>query len=473
MSPNLLVLVKKAIAPWTWQSQPDKTPQLHFSQDPVPGVYAITHDNQCFLVAVKPNGKKDAEGLFRKNPKEDSQFHLAKKLGKKATIINTNNTNDNTNGKSTTQSFQDSAVELPTSPFSDAYANSCTGASSISSNSASSYQRSGATAPNLVTFSSSRQSSIRFGEPLRSKDIDNTKSQSTASSVVYHDRVPTLKLPVRPNTMRTKSPYQTPSSSTGGAHFLESFSRSTAFTISTTFLPQKPSLINNNDAIDPVTRVYPKPQGQPRIQIVEPLVKQEAKRPLFTQNTTLPLYTYLAHPKPQPQLGTLAAIDFPGYKFLARPLQTTFSAPHNRHLFADELAAMTTFRDACPAFNISRSHISWYAGALSSLPNKWVLLDDGFSYVPVDEVVTWRPVVARKVGKRGRSVLCCVKRGEKKGTEEEVLFLPQHGADFMRPQSDQETAVRRDLIKKKLWMERVKNEKGEEDWRRLVRYLAK
>ncbi|KAE8441779.1 hypothetical protein EG329_004291 [Mollisiaceae sp. DMI_Dod_QoI] len=76
MLPNLMLIAKKAFIPGAWlKSNKSKTKnvrKLYFSREPVPGVYAMTPDRNCYLVALRPNRKKDDEHIFRKlTSKED------------------------------------------------------------------------------------------------------------------------------------------------------------------------------------------------------------------------------------------------------------------------------------------------------------------------------------------------------------------------------------------------------------------
>jgi hypothetical protein len=68
MAPNLLLLAKKAIAPWEWiksKDIPNSIRKIYYSTVPMPGIYAITADKRHYLVAIRPQkGKKDTEGIF-------------------------------------------------------------------------------------------------------------------------------------------------------------------------------------------------------------------------------------------------------------------------------------------------------------------------------------------------------------------------------------------------------------------------
>jgi hypothetical protein len=80
MSPNLMLLVKNACNPcniFYQEVSKSNNNGLYYSAMPVPGIYSENSRGARYLIALKPNGKKEVESIFRHNPKEDSTVHLA------------------------------------------------------------------------------------------------------------------------------------------------------------------------------------------------------------------------------------------------------------------------------------------------------------------------------------------------------------------------------------------------------------
>lgn len=70
MAPNLLLAAKRAVSPWEWynfssKDQTTKHPKLYFGKEPIKGIYSLAPNNKRYLVAIKPNGKPDVDGIFR------------------------------------------------------------------------------------------------------------------------------------------------------------------------------------------------------------------------------------------------------------------------------------------------------------------------------------------------------------------------------------------------------------------------
>jgi hypothetical protein len=76
MSPNLYLAVTNLVQPWKLFKRPDvarnNARKMHFSNEPVPGIYAFTAKNKQYLVAIRPNGKKDTEHIFQE-PKTNTR----------------------------------------------------------------------------------------------------------------------------------------------------------------------------------------------------------------------------------------------------------------------------------------------------------------------------------------------------------------------------------------------------------------
>lgn len=72
-----MLIAKRACTAFRQTISNDRKNDLYYSTSPVPGLYTENSNGERFLVALKPNGRKDTEAIFRHNPKEDSMVHLA------------------------------------------------------------------------------------------------------------------------------------------------------------------------------------------------------------------------------------------------------------------------------------------------------------------------------------------------------------------------------------------------------------
>ncbi|KAH7419285.1 hypothetical protein BKA64DRAFT_12988 [Cadophora sp. MPI-SDFR-AT-0126] len=85
MAPNLFLLAKKAVSPWTWcsfqlKSESDR-PHLFFCREPITGIYAISPRGKRYLVAMKPKRNPDVDGIFQKTRNSIcGESELAKKV---------------------------------------------------------------------------------------------------------------------------------------------------------------------------------------------------------------------------------------------------------------------------------------------------------------------------------------------------------------------------------------------------------
>jgi hypothetical protein len=81
MAPNLLLVAQKACNPLScWKPSKTDDKRLYYSNTPVQGIYSENSRGCRFLVAIKPNGKRDVEGIFRKDPHENSSKQILRAL---------------------------------------------------------------------------------------------------------------------------------------------------------------------------------------------------------------------------------------------------------------------------------------------------------------------------------------------------------------------------------------------------------
>ena len=68
MSPNLMLIATNACHPFCWKPSKSNNNGLYYSTLPVPGIYSENSRGARYLVALKPNSKKDVENIFRHSP---------------------------------------------------------------------------------------------------------------------------------------------------------------------------------------------------------------------------------------------------------------------------------------------------------------------------------------------------------------------------------------------------------------------
>lgn len=76
--PNPYIAVRKAAHPNEWINFDFENVQYHFYSNPVPGIYISHRKNGTYLYALKSNGKRDTDNLFKPSPSwtEEPTFNI-------------------------------------------------------------------------------------------------------------------------------------------------------------------------------------------------------------------------------------------------------------------------------------------------------------------------------------------------------------------------------------------------------------
>ncbi|KAH6680545.1 hypothetical protein B0J14DRAFT_557893 [Halenospora varia] len=198
MSPNLFLVAKRATTPWTWHQFHEKKTKLHFAKDPVPGIYATTHDGKRYLVAIKPSNQNAIDAVFRNDHHEKPRTRLAPKFSSNPDLTSSSISGVENDDLSITRmgsrslpsinlsSTTDNNANLQDS-FSDDYEISDREAESFSSASTSSSERSEEILPTIAIAYSGCESGccsedpyLSYAEPRFSHDGINSDEDKEA-----------------------------------------------------------------------------------------------------------------------------------------------------------------------------------------------------------------------------------------------------------------------------------------------------
>lgn len=393
---------------------------LYFGQEPVPGVYSVNEDNKRFLVALKPNGEEDEKRLFTKYRREDYPFYPASAdpLTLQNTYITLNNSSPiglELKRKFANGMLNKSIMEWATDIDIDRRANfakaKCENAAfndeqlappkvNFGKNYLHNFDKPILTTTTGEQRNSSLNSSIFMDSTFSEENHDNS---SVGSSDI--DECPPMKC-TRRGSFDPDYPSDSDISDSASISGFSFQSGEDELSLSPEWFHDEDPLLkqqgetlsvanfeddnismseNSANPSSATSIASPGKQVRFALQVCFKLPAEEKpKEPHTTTFQPKPLNRKEKNKSiPIPNNNEqISAIDLPGYAFLAKPLEITHSALHNRWFLKSELDQRTLYRNMCAAYNCDCED---YCQGMEL--RRWKLLDDGYSWVPKDEQV--------------------------------------------------------------------------------------